>query len=218
MSSSSRVCRSRPGRCAARTRTRCAPRSPCAASARTAQDHLPDDPAEMRDRLARHLDTHDVLVLTGGVSMGRFDHVPARAARARRHPVPAPDRAAARPAVVVRRGRPRTGRVRTAGQPRLGAGLPAALRRPGAARRERRSAGRSRGDQTRSRLPGPSAADLLPARPHRDAGADRARSPCPNPTHGSGDFVSLLGTQGFVELPPGPAIYPAGHVAPFYRW
>ena len=44
---------------------------------RTAQDHLPDDPAEMRDRLARHLDTHDVLVLTGGVSMGRFDHVPA---------------------------------------------------------------------------------------------------------------------------------------------
>ena len=40
----------------------------------------------------------------------------------------------------------------------------------------------------------------------------------PNPTHGSGDFVSLLGTHGFVELPPGPAIYPAGHAAPFYRW
>jgi hypothetical protein len=39
---------------------------------RTAQDHLPDDPAEMRERLARHLDTHDVLVLTGGISAGQF--------------------------------------------------------------------------------------------------------------------------------------------------
>ena len=27
----------------------------------------------------------------------------------------------------------------------------------------------------------------------------------PRPTRGSGDFVSLLGTDGFVELPPGPA-------------
>jgi molybdopterin molybdotransferase len=40
----------------------------------------------------------------------------------------------------------------------------------------------------------------------------------PKPTRGSGDFVSLLGTDGFVELPPGPADYPAGHVAPLYRW
>jgi molybdopterin molybdotransferase len=40
----------------------------------------------------------------------------------------------------------------------------------------------------------------------------------PRPTHGSGDFVSLLGSDGFVELPPGPADYAAGHVAPLYRW
>jgi molybdopterin molybdotransferase len=40
----------------------------------------------------------------------------------------------------------------------------------------------------------------------------------PKPTRGSGDFISLLGTDGFVELPPGPAEFPAGYVAPLYRW
>jgi len=40
----------------------------------------------------------------------------------------------------------------------------------------------------------------------------------PHSTHGSGDFISLLGTDGFIELPPGPAEFPAGHLAPLYRW
>jgi molybdopterin molybdotransferase len=40
----------------------------------------------------------------------------------------------------------------------------------------------------------------------------------PRPTRGSGDFVSLLGTDGFVELPPGPREFPAGHLVPLYRW
>jgi molybdopterin biosynthesis enzyme len=40
----------------------------------------------------------------------------------------------------------------------------------------------------------------------------------PKPTRGSGDFISLLGSDGFVELPPGPREVAAGHVAPLYRW
>jgi molybdopterin molybdotransferase len=40
----------------------------------------------------------------------------------------------------------------------------------------------------------------------------------PRPTNGSGDFTALAGTEGFVELPPGPSTYPKGFVAPFYRW
>jgi molybdopterin molybdotransferase len=40
----------------------------------------------------------------------------------------------------------------------------------------------------------------------------------PRPTHGSGDFVSLAGTDGFVELPPGPNTYAKGFVATVYRW
>ncbi len=43
---------------------------------RVAEDHLPDDHAVLAERLAAHLATHDVIVLTGGVSMGRYDHVP----------------------------------------------------------------------------------------------------------------------------------------------
>ncbi len=33
-----------------------------------------------------------------------------------------------------------------------------------------------------------------------------------------GDFLSLAGTDGFVELPPGPNTYPKGFVATVYRW
>jgi molybdopterin molybdotransferase len=40
----------------------------------------------------------------------------------------------------------------------------------------------------------------------------------PRPTGGSGDFISLAGTDGFVELPPGPATHAAGLAVPFYRW
>jgi molybdopterin molybdotransferase len=40
----------------------------------------------------------------------------------------------------------------------------------------------------------------------------------PRPTDGSGDFIALAGTDGFVELPRGPATHPAGLVIPFHRW
>src|SRR5580658_9525080 len=43
---------------------------------RVADDHIRDDLAELRARLRFHLKTHDVLVLSGGVSAGRFDLVP----------------------------------------------------------------------------------------------------------------------------------------------
>ena len=39
-------------------------------------DHLPDDLDTLRTRLHTHLDENDVLILSGGVSMGRFDYVP----------------------------------------------------------------------------------------------------------------------------------------------
>lgn len=39
-------------------------------------DHLVDDPALLEARIAEHLDAADVLVLSGGVSMGKADFVP----------------------------------------------------------------------------------------------------------------------------------------------
>jgi molybdopterin molybdotransferase len=40
----------------------------------------------------------------------------------------------------------------------------------------------------------------------------------PRPPSGSGDFLALAGTQGFVELPPRVDEFPAGYVAGLYRW
>ncbi len=40
------------------------------------QDHLPDDRSVLAGRIARHLDEADVLILSGGVSMGKADFVP----------------------------------------------------------------------------------------------------------------------------------------------
>jgi molybdopterin molybdotransferase len=39
-------------------------------------DHIVDDEARLHERLSLHLSTHDVLILSGGVSMGKFDLVP----------------------------------------------------------------------------------------------------------------------------------------------
>ena len=40
----------------------------------------------------------------------------------------------------------------------------------------------------------------------------------PHPTRGSGDFTSLVGTPGFVELPPGPRVVLEDASLPLYRW
>jgi molybdopterin molybdotransferase len=40
----------------------------------------------------------------------------------------------------------------------------------------------------------------------------------PAPTNGSGDYTALAGTDGFVELPPGPNTYPKGFVTRLFRW
>jgi len=44
--------------------------------ARVGDDHLLDDEEILRERLALHLTTHEVVILSGGVSMGKFDLVP----------------------------------------------------------------------------------------------------------------------------------------------
>jgi molybdopterin molybdotransferase len=44
--------------------------------ARIGDDHVRDDADELRERLTLHLTTHEVLILSGGVSMGKFDLVP----------------------------------------------------------------------------------------------------------------------------------------------
>ena len=185
--------------------------------ARVAEDHLPDDPQVLRDRLATHLATHDVLVLTGGVSMGRYDYVP----RALRELGVAEvlHRVAQRP------GRPMWFGIAPGGQAVYGLPgspvsalvclvryvVPGLLAAIGA-----RSAPAEPVPLGASVRAHPALWLFLPAQ--IESSPTLGMVALPKPTRGSGDFISLLGTDGFVELPPGPGDIPAGHMAPFYRW
>jgi molybdopterin biosynthesis enzyme len=63
---------------------------------------------------------------------------------------------------------------------------------------------------------GRSMSSFLPvALSHDERGQARAVACFPN---GPGDFLALAGTAGFVELPPRAEEFPAGYVAPLYRW
>ena len=184
---------------------------------RVADEHLRDDPLELRARLRFHLDTHDVLVLTGGVSAGRFDLVPQvlteLGVRTIFHKV------------AQRPGKPLWFGVAPNGTAVFGLPgnpvstlvcftryvLPALLG----------SLGHSAAPPARIALGAPYTVNpplthFLPISLEQD---DWGRSwALPAPTNGSGDFSALAGTAGFVELPPGPHTYPKGHVSRFYPW
>jgi molybdopterin molybdotransferase len=184
--------------------------------ARPTLDHLPDDVDVLRERLAAHLQTHDVLVLSGGVSMGRFDYIPQVLAelgvRVVFHKV------------AQRPGKPLWFGVGAAGQTVYAlpgnpvstlvclvryvfAGLETSL---GTAQRPPESIVLAAPFAVK-----PALAMFIPVQIVSQAGRRQA---VPKPTHGSGDFTSLVGTDGFVELPPGPATVAAGTAVALYSW
>jgi molybdopterin molybdotransferase len=184
---------------------------------RLAEDHLPDDPGVLRERLAAHLATYDVLVLTGGVSMGRYDHVPAAlrelGVREVFHHV------------AQRPGRPMWFGVSATGQAVFGLPgnpvsalvclvryvVPGLLAAIGAGAAAPESV--PLGAPFRVRPP---LSFFLPVQ--LEQSPMQGTVAMPKSTRGSGDFISLLGTAGFVELPPGPKDYPVGTVSAFRRW
>jgi len=184
---------------------------------RVADDHLPDDLEILRERLTLHLHTHDVLILSGGVSMGRYDLVPKvleeLGVRLVFH------RIAQRP------GKPMWFGVAESGQAVFALPgnpvstlvclaryvLPALYQALGqnVLAVERIAIA----DAVESKA---SLALFLPVAVNYD---DWGRPwAVPKPTQGSGDFTSLAGTDGFVELPPGPNVWPKGFVTRLYRW
>ncbi len=184
---------------------------------RVADDHIADDAAELRRRLKFHLETHDVLVLSGGVSMGKRDLVPQAleelGVRCVFH------RVAQRP------GKPLWFGIAGSGAAVLGLPgnpvstavcvsryvLPALAASQGqtASRTERMALGAPVTIE-------PPLTHFMPVRVEID---DWGRSwAMPAPTNGSGDFTALAGTDGFVELPPGPNTYPKGFVTRVHRW
>jgi molybdopterin molybdotransferase len=184
--------------------------------ARIGDDHLADDVSLLHERLQLHLATHDVLILSGGVSMGKFDLVPKALKTLGVEQV--------FHKVAQRPGKPLWFGMGPAGQAVFGLpgnpvstlicllryvipALTTAMRTTPAL-------------PERVALAAAVSFDLaltyfLPvAIEHDPSGTPWAK---PRPTNGSGDFVSLTGTDGFLELPPGPA-YAKADVARLYRW
>lgn len=185
---------------------------------RVADDHIADDLADLKRRLKFHLETHDVLVLSGGVSMGKFDLVPR-----------ALDDLGVRP--IFHKVAQRPGKPLWFGVASSGAAVFALPGNPVSTlvclRRYVVPALFASLGQTpavppeKIALSAPVAIDVpltfyMPVRVELD---DWGRPwAVPQPTHNSGDFMALAGTDGFVELPPGPNTYAKGFVTRLYRW
>lgn len=179
-------------------------------------DHLRDEEALMRARLAEHLESHDVLILSGGVSKGKFDYVPGALKSLGVEEVFYQ--------VAQRPGRPMWFGVGPRGQAVFGMPgnpvstlicvaryvLPALNHAMGASVRpvERVALAEP--------LDGRRMTYFMPVTLRTDATARLlATAQAPN---GSGDFLALAATDGFVELPPQPQGYEAGFITDFYRW
>ncbi|MBF8291396.1 MAG: Molybdopterin molybdenumtransferase [Steroidobacteraceae bacterium] len=179
--------------------------------------HLPDQRPLLVERLTAEIERHDVLVLSGGVSAGRHDYVPAVLAEIGIRRV--------FHQVAQRPGRPLWFGVHDRGVMVFALPgnpvsvlvclaryvIPALLAAAGARASLRRTASLAREFEFRAML-----TCFLPVSLEYDPGGRTLA--VPRPTGGSGDFISLAGTDGFVELPQGPAIHPAGLVTPFYSW
>jgi molybdopterin molybdotransferase len=184
---------------------------------RVADDHVIDDAVALRRRLELHLATHDLLVLSGGVSAGRLDLVPQVLAElgvqqhfhkiAQRPGKPlwfgtAPSGAA----VFGLPGNPVSSFVCLARYV-----LPALRVASGYTPRVPEAVTLAAAARVTAPL-----TSFLPVRLVRGEGGAPFAEPCP--TNGSGDFTSLVGTDGFVELPAGPREYAQGFAAPFHHW
>ena len=184
---------------------------------RVGDDHVPDDEVELRERLGLHLTTHEVVVLSGGVSMGKFDFVPKVLAQLGVQGV--------FHNIAQRPGKPMWFGIGPQGQAVFGlpgnpvSTLVCLIRYVIPAIAEAMGTKREPPERLALAAPvtfQPPLAYFLPVViEHDDWGRPWAN---PRPPNGSGDFLSLAGTDGFVELPPGPNTYPKGFVTTVYRW
>jgi molybdopterin molybdotransferase len=184
---------------------------------RIADDHVRDDEAELTERLGFHLHTHDVLILSGGVSMGKLDLVPRVLEKLGvslvfHHIAQRPGKpmwfgvSQTGPAVFALPGNPVSTLVCLSRYV-----LPALRAAMGQAPKEPPRVAITAPVEVKAAL-----AYYLPVKLRTDEWGRTSAQPCP--TNGSGDFTALAGTDGFVELPPGPNTFPKGFVARFFRW
>jgi molybdopterin molybdotransferase len=181
------------------------------------KDHLRDEERELSERLAQHLDNCDVLILSGGVSKGRYDLVPKVLVQLGAQQV--------FHQVAQRPGMPMWFGVGARGQAVFGLPgnpvstlmcvtryvVPALASAMGAPRAVPEPIALAAPVK-----PGRALTAFLPVSVQHDA-AGRGRA-VPHPPNGSGDFLALAGTDGFVELPHRAEGFAAGDVVSLYRW
>lgn len=185
--------------------------------ARVADDHLPDDAATLQERLRQHLGSYNVLILSGGVSMGKFDLVPAALTACGVKQVF--HNVAQRPgkpfwfgvtasggAVFALPGNPVSTLVCLSRYV-----IPAVDRAMGLAEPPVTRIALGEAVTFNTPLTG-----FLPVATETDEWARPWARPVAH--NGSGDLSALAGTSGFVELPPGPNTYRKGFVTKLYRW
>ncbi|MDP9084620.1 MAG: molybdopterin molybdotransferase MoeA [Pseudomonadota bacterium] len=184
---------------------------------RIGEDHVLDDEKMLRERLGLHLTTHEVVVLSGGVSMGKFDLVPKALLQLGVQEV--------FHKIAQRPGKPMWFGIGPQGQAVFGlpgnpvSTLVCLIRYVIPAIAEAMGTKRAAPERLALAAPvtfKPPLAYFLPVNiVHDEWGRPWAT---PQPPRGSGGFLSLAGTDGFVELPPGPNTYPKGFVTTVYRW
>lgn len=181
----------------------------------TRRYRLPDEPDELRQSISQLHDRYDILILSGGVSMGKYDYIPRimdeLGVKLVFHKI------------LQRPGLPMWFGTSTAGKPVFALpGNPVStlvcLVRYVIPALEH-AAGQ---DKCPLKVPLSEAVsfdpDLCWFLPVRLENSDRGISAQPCPTNTSGDFIGLRNTDGFVELPRGNNSFPAGFCARFRAW
>ena len=185
--------------------------------ARVTRASLRDDPAEILESIARLHDRNDVVVLTGGVSMGKYDFVPGVLERLGVELV--------FHRIEQRPGRPMWFGVSQASRPVFAlpgnpvSTLVCLIRYVVPALWKAMGADPETEEWVRLGEEVKFAADLvyfLPVKLRADPGGVLTAEP--QPTNTSGDYAALGGTDGFVELPRGSDLYPEGTPARLFRW
>ena len=185
--------------------------------ARVTRASLRDDPAEILESIARLHDRHDVVILTGGVSMGKYDFVPGVLERLGVELV--------FHRIEQRPGRPMWFGISQAARPVFALPgnpvstlvcliryvVPALWKAMGADPETEEWVQLAREVKFPADL-----AYFLPVTLRANVhGPPQAE---PRPTNTSGDYAALGGTDGFVELPRGAAVFPEGTSTRLFRW
>ncbi len=179
--------------------------------------HLRDVPHEIEHMLWHVLAEFDVVLVTGGISKGKFDFLPAELERQKVKKI--------FQGVAQRPGKPFWFGLSSRNTPVFALpGNPVSsytcLHRyvlPALAH----AAGLTAGPRPNVALSAPVVfkAPLAYLMPVKLATGPRGESlATPDPSNTSGDFAGLVGSDGFVELPVGPAEFAAGTPVPFYPW